>query len=52
MEPKKRAQLRKDFKTKQDELYKNISKRFPPSRGMTDIKSVLGLIRGLETAKI
>ena len=52
MPAKQRTQARKEFKSKADARYKEITTRFPPARGMKDIQSVLQLIKKLEGVRM
>ena len=50
--PKERNRLRKEFKAKQNGIYKEQVKKFPTARGMNDPRTVLGLIKKLEGARM
>ena len=49
---KQRAQARKEFKKKVDSHYKAIVTKFPPSRGLRDLATVLQLIKKLESVRM
>ena len=49
---KQRSQARKEFKKKVDGHYKSIVTKFPPSRGLRDLSTVLQLIKKLESVRM
>ena len=52
LDKKKRAQARKEFKAKVDARYKDLVTKFPPSRGLRDLATVLQLIKKLEGVRM
>ena len=48
----KRAQARKEFKEKADARYRAIVAKFPPARGLRDLRTVLELIKKLESVRM
>ena len=52
MPKKERDALRREFRKKVDSQYKEQVKKFPTARGMNDPRTVLGLIKRLESARI
>ena len=49
---KQRAQARKEFKEKADARYRAIVAKFPPARGLRDLRTVLELIKKLESVRM
>ena len=47
-----RDKQRRDFKAKVSAQYKEVSKRFPPARGLKDLKTVRDLISRIERVRM
>ena len=47
-----RTKQRKAFKEKVNQQYKEVSKRFPPARGLKDVATVRSLIDKLERVRL
>ena len=52
MPAKQRAQARKEFKSKADAKYKEVTTKFPVARGLKDMQTVLQLIKKLEAVRM
>ena len=49
---KQRNQARKEFKARADARHKEMAAKFPPARGLSDLATVLQLIKKLEAVRM
>ena len=47
-----RDKARREFKQRVETQYKEVTKRFPPARGLKDVKTVRDLIDKLERVRM
>ena len=52
MSKAERDKARREFKKKVESQFKEVSKRFPPARGLKDVKTVRELIDKLERVRM
>jgi hypothetical protein len=52
MPAKQRTQARKEFKSKANDRYRELTTKFPPARGLKDLQTVLQLIKKLDAVRM